>query len=467
MIELRRRLDASFGKADLSVLCFDLGLDYENFPGDTKSEKTVYIVRHVDCTGMVPDLVKLCIKERPNIPWADCLVDLPARPDPKKRITTEPDSPISAPPPPDESDTVVVLAGCGASACLGLEALDGIIGPEGNLSGAMDDSVRDTIRQTWGRVKAQGRGRAATFEALIDRLRTYTKAAALIESDHVFRSKLGTVPDTVYTGAFRRIWDDALVHCFRIMLDHYGPKRIDPYSPAFETSLRLLQELARLNDPHLHVFTTNYDCSYQVLASHNDELSFVTHIDNQRGHFRDGWYYARRDLKDKNLPLVYVHRLHGCVAWFREQTAIHGTREVYGAGGELEIVNEEFLNTMCIKSTATEEIGTTPAFRLAFSELHEHLRRCKVLFVWGYSFQDREVLRTIISALENRRHPFKIVYLDPYLPRAAAVDNIQRTLSTDPVPIDKPIDLVHIDWVVQDGHNKMVSQTIAAIKAAL
>jgi hypothetical protein len=467
MTELRKRLDASFGKPDLSILCFDLGLDYESLSGDNKSEKAMHLVRHVDRTGRVPDLVELCAKERPLIPWSDCLGDLPARPDPRERVASEPTAPIAAPPPPDVSDTVVVLAGCGASACLGLEALDGVIGPEGNFGQPIDDRVRETINQTWGRVRAQGRGRTATFEALIDRLRTYARAAALMESDHVFQSKLGTVPDMVYTGMFKRMWDDALVHCFRIMLEHYGPRRIDPYSPAFATTLQLLQELARLNDPHLHVFTTNYDCSYQVLASHNDELSFVSHIDNQRGHFRDGWYYARRDLEDKDLPLVYVHRLHGCVAWFREPTAIHGTREVYGAGGELEIVNEEFLNTMCIKSTSTEEIGTTPAFRLAFSELHEHLRHCKVLFVWGYSFQDREVLRTIINALENRSHLFKIVYLDPYLPKVNAVENIRRTLSTDPVPIDKPIDLTRIDWVVQDGHDKMVSQTVAAIKAAL
>jgi hypothetical protein len=361
----------------------------------------------------------------------------------------------------------VVLTGCGASSYLGLEVLDGVQELEGSLCDPLDARIADTIRNTWLLVQARRRGRAATFEALIDQLRQYARAADLMERDHIFRSELGTVPDKVYSGAFKRVWEDALVHCFRIMLDYYGPKRIDPYTRTFEATLRLLKEIAELNDPHLHVFTTNYDCSYQVLASHNDELSFVSHIDNQRGHFRDGWYYARRDLEGKNLPLVYVHRLHGCVAWFQEPGAIHATREVYGAGGQLEIVDEEFLNTMCIKSTFTEEIGTTPAFRLAFSELHEHLRHCKVLFVWGYSFRDREVLRTIINAIENRTHPFKIVYLDPYLPRAAAMDHIQRTLSADPVPIGKPIDLLHVDWVVQDGYDEMISKSLAAIKAAL
>jgi hypothetical protein len=467
MTQLSDQLDKSFDKSRLSELCSDLGLDYEKLPGDAKVDKVVHLVRHVDRTGRVPDLVKLCVEACPDISWSEFLEDQPARPDPTSEANKEPEAPVAAPSPPEKSDTVVVLTGCGASRYLGLAVLDSIVGPEGRFCTPVDEQIEDTIRSTWMSVQAHGRGRAATFEELIHRLRTYARAAHMMQSDHVFRSELGTVPDKVYTGEFERVWEDALVQCFRIMLEHYGPRRIDPYTREFETTLRLLQELAALNDPHLHVFTTNYDCTYQVLSTHVDELSFVTHIDNQRGHFRDGWYYARRDLKDKTLPLVYVHRLHGCVAWFQEPGAIHGTREVYGAGGELEIVDDEFLNTMCIKMTSTEEIGTNPAFRLAFSELHEHLRHCKVLFVWGYSFRDREVLRTIINVIENRNHPFQIVYLDPYLPRAAAIEHIQRTLSADPVPIDRPIDPQHVDWVVGDGNDDMISKTLAAIKTAL
>ena len=126
------------------------------------------------------------------------------------------------------------------------------------------------------------------------------------------------------------------------------------------------KELAGLN-ANLHVFTTNYDCSYQVLASNCQDISFMSHIGNKHGRFSDNWFSSRTDLDDSELPKVYVHRLHGCVGWFTSDGGL--TEEVYGSGSDLEIVDDNKLPTMCLKLVASQLVGTNQVFISAFEEV--------------------------------------------------------------------------------------------------
>lgn len=368
-----------------------------------------------------------------------------------------------APNPSEGEEAVILLTGAGASASLGLRTLESIVDPISGVRIPLDGKVSETIQSTWKKVKASKR-REATFEEVIGQLNEYLQCANLMAHDHVFSSVLGQVPYQVATGEFAKTWEDALMECYGIMLEFYGPNRINKDGRAFHYVIEFLKFLASRNQDRLHVFTTNYDCSYHVMASNTSKLSFVTHIENEKsGHFRDTWYYTRPDLKSKNIPLVYLHRLHGCVAWFSDSKAPYGLYEIYGAGSDLTISEPKYLNQMKIKLVSSEQIGTNPAFSLAFNEFYDQLKSCKTLLVWGHSFRDVEVLRAIKNAIETRTTPLEILYLDPYMTEEEAIQRIRQTLAGDPLSMGASIKPKNVPC---DGDDKLIAATRTAIKKA-
>lgn len=68
-VELRRTLTAGFDMSELRVLCFDVGIDHEDLPGETKAdmarELVAYCVRH----GQISKLVETGRRLRPDIRW--------------------------------------------------------------------------------------------------------------------------------------------------------------------------------------------------------------------------------------------------------------------------------------------------------------------------------------------------------------------------------------------------------------
>jgi hypothetical protein len=68
-VRLRRTLAARFDMSELRVLCFDVGIDHENLPGETKAdiarELVAYCIRH----GRISKLVETGRQLRPDIRW--------------------------------------------------------------------------------------------------------------------------------------------------------------------------------------------------------------------------------------------------------------------------------------------------------------------------------------------------------------------------------------------------------------
>jgi len=260
---------------------------------------------------------------------------------------------------------VVLLVGAGVSNYLGLSTLDDLL--QQAILGS--DDVANRIQRVRNAIEAAPRLFRAVFEEMISRLRYYLDVAEVLRQDFTFNGELGAVPTEVNNGALRRKWWDALTRCYRILLNEFGPGKIDKESIEFRTVLKLVDELAKINSGQLHIYTTNYDCSFQMLASHCKSLAFLTHIDNQNGHFMKGWYKANPKLPEQGQPPVFVHRFHGCVAWFTGERWPFGViEEAYGAGGNLVIENDSYLHSMGIKLTSAQSIGTNPAFALAFEE---------------------------------------------------------------------------------------------------
>jgi hypothetical protein len=68
---LRQVLDGRFGVGELRTFCFDLGIDYDDLPGESKADKARELVSYVERHGRLSDLVALGKARRPDIPWGD------------------------------------------------------------------------------------------------------------------------------------------------------------------------------------------------------------------------------------------------------------------------------------------------------------------------------------------------------------------------------------------------------------
>lgn len=59
LTDLRQKLIDRYSLEDLRTLCFDLGVDYENLPGEGKSAKARELVTHLQRKGRISELERL------------------------------------------------------------------------------------------------------------------------------------------------------------------------------------------------------------------------------------------------------------------------------------------------------------------------------------------------------------------------------------------------------------------------
>ena len=69
LIHLQRQLVEYFDLSELKTLCFELGMDYDELGGETKSDKARELVKAAYRNGRVPDVVQRCEEVRPNVVW--------------------------------------------------------------------------------------------------------------------------------------------------------------------------------------------------------------------------------------------------------------------------------------------------------------------------------------------------------------------------------------------------------------
>lgn len=360
---------------------------------------------------------------------------------------------------------VILITGAGSSSLVGLKTLksivEGIQGVQVPLND-QDPSV-ELVKYTWTVIKGQ-KGDKATLEDLLAKLKQYSVVADLIKNDPVFKEELRVDLSYVFSGQFKTKLGSALAFCFRLMLDNYGPHRVLTDCDGYRTIHKAFKLLAQANGNYLHVFTTNYDCVLNVMADTLKDINFFSHINNKNGTFDNEWFAIKEATFKETNPNIYLHRLHGCIAWFSDPRTPYGVHEVFGAASNLIIEDPNKLNQMAIKLVSDESsgnipttrIGNIPAFSLAFQELNNELEVCDKLLVWGHSFRDIELLRCIINILAKRKNnPFDVGYIDPYFTDDQIKEHIRDTTAGVPIPFNilKP---KNIGWVVQDGLNSLL-----------
>ena len=366
-------------------------------------------------------------------------------------------------------DKFILLVGAGASRDIGYPTLDDL------LKQAMIgfDDIDQLIRATNSAITVNG-PKSTNYEQLIGKLKEYSKLSYDLRTDYVLMTVFKQIPNVL---EIESKFAQALIKCYRILANLFGPDGVNKNSGAFTFLPDFYKKLAELNTTpssssrahSLHIYTTNYDCSYQVMASNFNNISFMTHISNEDGKFKDGWYNIRVDLTDKGLPEVYIHRLHGCVTWYNipgDDGSPGNTREKIGSGGGHTklIYKDNELQNMCIKLNTTELLGKHKIFSGAFEEFYQQLNDIDVLIVWGYSFSDFEVTSQINQALMVRRaNPFRIYYIDPYLSDYAVFENIVNTLSKATIKVSPHFRPQQIKWIPSDGRDTLTQMVIERI----
>ncbi len=70
LAQLRRRIEESFNLDEIKNLCFDLGINYENLPGEmTLTGRSRELVNYCQRNGRLADLITLCAEQRPPLDW--------------------------------------------------------------------------------------------------------------------------------------------------------------------------------------------------------------------------------------------------------------------------------------------------------------------------------------------------------------------------------------------------------------
>jgi len=361
---------------------------------------------------------------------------------------------------------LIILAGAGSTSDLGYPTLDDLM----YLTATRNDDAGKLIIDTHNELKYKKKT-SAEFEALIGKLKDYQDIANKLSIDGVLK-ELCQPNQRILDGIVGYKFYEALTKCYRILAESYGPKAINRTNKAYSSYPGLLEEVSKQNNHSLDIYTTNYDCSYQVLASNFSNISFLTHISNKDDSFKDTlWYHTRKDLEGKALPEVYIHRLHGCIAWFNMPDKGGGPSNAHEKAGSGDVDNPPItdaeLHNMCIKLVSSPVFGTNSVFRSAFDEFYQHLKGIKTLLVWGYSFRDLEVTRIINDALHIRENdPFDIYYIDPYLTEKEAAENIKQTLSVAPVEKANHFKPMRVKWTPDDGYEDLTGKIVAITKEA-
>jgi Effector-associated domain 7/Sortilin, neurotensin receptor 3, len=68
-IQLLRQLADAFSESELHTLCFYVGIDHENIPGDSKAERLRELIAYLERRDLFLAFADVCAKERPNIAW--------------------------------------------------------------------------------------------------------------------------------------------------------------------------------------------------------------------------------------------------------------------------------------------------------------------------------------------------------------------------------------------------------------
>ncbi len=71
--DLLKMLNTYFDLNEIQNLCFEINVDYDNLGGNNKLDKCRELITYLQRRGRLDELIEVCLRERPNIPWDDLI----------------------------------------------------------------------------------------------------------------------------------------------------------------------------------------------------------------------------------------------------------------------------------------------------------------------------------------------------------------------------------------------------------
>ncbi len=68
-VELHQKLTNHFNESELRTLCFGLGVDYDDLPGQGKADKARELILYFERCGQIVALVQNCARLRSHVSW--------------------------------------------------------------------------------------------------------------------------------------------------------------------------------------------------------------------------------------------------------------------------------------------------------------------------------------------------------------------------------------------------------------
>ena len=70
-ISLVKKIGERFSRQEIDEISFQMGVDYDDLPGDDRAAKALGLVKWCDHRGRTDELALICFKERPDVNWSD------------------------------------------------------------------------------------------------------------------------------------------------------------------------------------------------------------------------------------------------------------------------------------------------------------------------------------------------------------------------------------------------------------
>lgn len=81
---LRRKIVNAFNWEELSTLCFDLGVEFEELEGKSKGAKARELIKYMQRHNRLDDLFAACQSNRPSVDWNACIPQKSRSPSPSQ-----------------------------------------------------------------------------------------------------------------------------------------------------------------------------------------------------------------------------------------------------------------------------------------------------------------------------------------------------------------------------------------------
>ncbi len=69
LVQLKEKINKRFDATEFQELVFDLGLDFDNIPGNTKKARIIALVDRLNNSERLSELISSCQKHRPKVIW--------------------------------------------------------------------------------------------------------------------------------------------------------------------------------------------------------------------------------------------------------------------------------------------------------------------------------------------------------------------------------------------------------------